>query len=316
MPLDILATGYPGFDYIMRVSRSPRADETAIILDPPGIPTRTPGGCPNNIAVAAARLGLRPGVIVVIGDDERGLRIREILQEEGVDTRGVRVVEGGKTAQTYLFLNQEGEHQTFYYPGVSDKDEVGLNLSGTLAEDVQWGVITVGNATHNNRVTEWFVEHGVAILWSLKNDPYSYPRQLIERLVDVSSVVVMNRTEALRLKELIQVETLEGLFSRGVESVILTLGKQGCRILEPDGEGQVDAVPPKTTVDPTGAGDAFTAGLLFGLCQGVSTVKACRFGAVVASYVLEAWGCQANLPDRSQLQERYEAVYGEPAFAR
>jgi len=311
MPLDILATGYPSVDRILRVNRAPRPGETGVILDARGLEEAAPGGCPCNIAVACARLGLKTGVVLVLGDDSEGRRYRNALAAEGVDTQGVHLIPGGRSPRCFLFVDPGGRHQTFYYPGVSDREDIALMLDDSLARGTHWGVITVGNATHNRAVAEWFARLGIPILWSLKGDPHAYPRSLVERLADLSQVVVMNEDEARALQTMLNLSTFDPLFGPGIRAIILTLGAQGSRIIEADRTMDIPAVPPGELVDPTGAGDAFTAGLLFGLCHDLPLEVGARIGAVVASFVLEAWGCQASLPDRAQVRERYRAAFGE-----
>ncbi|HID64175.1 MAG TPA: hypothetical protein EYP49_15760 [Anaerolineae bacterium] len=311
MPLDILATGYPSVDHILLVNRAPQPGETGIILDARGLEKATLGGCPCNIAVACARLGLRAGVIIVLGDDPEGRRYRDALAAEGVDTRGVQLVPGGCSPHCFLFVDPSGRHQTFYYPGISDRGDIALTLDDSLARGTRWGVITVGNATHNRAVADWFARLGVPILWSLKGDPHAYPLSLVERLANLSQLVVMNEDEAHALQTMLDLYTLDALFERGIRAIVLTMGAQGSRVIQTDRTVDIPPVPPRELVDPTGAGDAFTAGLLFGLCHDLSLELGARIGAVVASFVLEAWGCQTNLPTRAQMYKRYQATFGE-----
>ncbi len=312
MPLDVLAAGYPGMDRIMRVNRAPKSGETAIILEDPQLEEATIGGCPSNIAVACARLGLKAGVVIVLGEDAEGLRYREALASEGVYTQaGVNVVSGGRTPRTFLYIGPDGRHQTFFDPGVSARQDIELQLEDSLARGARWGVITVGNAGHNRVVTEWLLRHGVPILWSLKNDAQSYPLSLVERLVEVCKILIMNDDEAHSLQAILNLRSIEALLERGPDTLILTLGAQGSRIIQRNRTQTVPAVQPRRVVDPTGAGDAFTAGVLFGLCNNLALELAARVGAVMASFVLEAWGCQVSLPDRGRVFERYRDAFGE-----
>ncbi len=92
-----------------------------------------------------------------------------------------------------------------------------------------------------------------------------------------------------------------------------TQGAQGAEVITPQGRTVIPAarLASGAVVDPTGAGDGFAAGLLAGLVWGFSPVESAQLGAVIASYVLEAVGCQTNLPDRAALAGRYRANFGE-----
>ncbi|NOZ48879.1 MAG: hypothetical protein GXP37_02375 [Chloroflexi bacterium] len=312
MSFDFITSGYPGIDYIMPVNRAPNPGETGVILSAPPLSSPYLGGCVLNIAVGGARLGLRTAAIALLGDDPIGEHILQGLQADGVNTSlGIRTVEGGKSAVAFLFVDPEKQHQTFYYPGVSDQDEITLWLDEKDLSGTSWGVITVGNPVHNQQVLEAYVTNGLRILWTHKNDSHAFPTSLVKRLAEVSHLVVLNRCEASAVSSLLGLSDIRGLLSYAPEAIILTQGAEGCRLLTADGETQVPAVNPTAVVDPTGAGDGFTAGLLFGLCRGFSLKQSCRMGAVTASFVLESWGGQTNLPDTNALKERYLAVFNE-----
>ena len=140
--MDVLATGYPSIDIIARASHSPAVGETALLQSLPD--EETFGGCGANIAVALARLGFRSGVAMIIGDDPPGDRYLQYLESEGVDTSNVIRVSGEQTSRSYLFLNPDGEHQNFFFPGAADA------WNGKLAlvepEQVKYAAVTVGSA--------------------------------------------------------------------------------------------------------------------------------------------------------------------------
>ncbi len=312
MTFDIVASGYPSIDHILPVSRAPQPGETGVILQPPRLDMPNLGGCVNNIAVAGARLGLKTTVVILVGDDADGKRVIAALNKQGVDTQfGVHVVPGGHTAHTFLFVDPGNRHQTFYFPGVSDREDVEIQLGVKSPGSARWGAITVGNARHNRAVLNWMVEYRVAVLWSHKNDVRAFPKDLVEYLAEVSEIVVLNHHEAQAVQQILGLVSISGLLDRGPRAVILTQGARGSRIITPERTTEVPAAPPKRLVDPTGAGDAFTTGVLFGLLGQMPLEICCRIGAVVASFALEAWGCQTSLPGLSDLLGRYQQVYGE-----
>ncbi len=95
-----------------------------------------------------------------------------------------------------------------------------------------------------------------------------------------------------------------------MRAIVVTAGAKGATIYTEAGEWQVPAVPPPQLVDPTGAGDAFTAGFLAGVLRGDSPQTAVQWGVTLASFVIEALGCQTNIPTIDQLQARYERTFG------
>ncbi len=312
MSLDLIVSGYPGLDHIMPVNRSPQPGETEVILRAPRLDPSTPGGCAPNIAVACARLGIKSAVVIIIGDDQDGKRLVGALEREGVNTQhGIHVIPGGLTAHTFLFLDPDNRHQTFYFPGASGSKDVSIHLEQEALGSAKWGVITVGSPIHNLAVLELMVASNIPILWSHKNDKTAFSIELVERLAQVSAIVVLNKHESDAVQRTLELTGISDLLQRGPKAVILTRGEGGCRIITTEGTRDVPAVAPDHLVDPTGAGDGFCAGLLFGLHYELPLVDCCRIGAVVASFVLEDWGCQTSLPNLSSLQARYLGAFGE-----
>ncbi len=306
----VLISGYPSFDRILRVDRAAGEGETAIILNPPGIPQPTPGGCAGNIAVCLARLGIYAAPSLILGDDEDGLRMAALLQAEKVSPACLTFKPGGKTAATFLFINPQGGHQTFYFPGCADED-VDIVLPEELARTAKYAVMTVASHLHTRRFLESLHHSPAVLVWSLRNDPHAFPPDLVNELLNRCRILVMNRFEQQALLGWIGADNFNPVFARGVEAVIVTQGEQGSFIYQPGGITKIPAVAPQRMVDPTGAGDAYLGGLLGGLCRELSLEISARIGAVTASFVLEAWGCQTSLPSWETMLERYYQTFSE-----
>jgi adenosine kinase len=306
----VLVIGYPSFDRIMRVSRAPFLGETGIILDPPGIPQATLGGCACNIAVAINRLGIGAAPVIVLGDDHDGQMMLKKLSEENVETSCVHQISNGKTAGTFLYIDPDGGHQTFYFPGSADEN-IALQIPETIVEGLKYGVITVGNPFHTSMFVDQLSEAGIPLVWSLRNDPHAFPFELVERLVRTCSMLIMNEFEGKVLADMLGLKGFESLLANQVETIILTQGSRGSKVFQRENEFVISAVTPNNVLDPTGAGDAFVGGLLAGLCMGISVEKAAKIGACTSSFVIEKLGCQTNLPQWELMSRRYEFAFGE-----
>ncbi len=305
----VLAVGYPSLDWIYQVDQLPRAGQTARILSRASHPT--PGGCPANIAVACVRLGLRAGVLAAIGDDAPGRAYIAALKAAGVDTRGVVLIRGGQSPLCLLLIDRAGHHLTFYDPGFSERRGLPLRIPDRWRKGIRLGVITVGPPAMVRKAAVWFQRHGIPILWSLKGDPKAWPHPLLDWLARHSQAILMNRMEALWLQEALQIRDWSELLQGSVQAIVITAGSEGSRVLDGQGWKAIPAVPPRRLVDSTGAGDAFTAGFLWGWLQGLSPEHCAQVGAVVASFVLEAWGAQQGLPTLAQVRSRYRRFFRE-----
>ena len=98
-------------------------------------------------------------------------------------------------------------------------------------------------------------------------------------------------------------------------TLIVTRGEEGSYLLTAAGQCLVPAVRPSQVKDPTGAGDAYRAGLLKGLVLGLSWQESTRLGAVLASFCVEQQGTQEHRLEISQFWERYRENFGPPPLA-
>jgi sugar/nucleoside kinase (ribokinase family) len=233
-----------------------------------------------------------------------------LLQAEKISPACLTFKPGGKTAATFLFINPQGGHQTFYFPGCADED-IDIVLPDRLAQTAKYAVITVASPQHTHRFLESLHHSPAVLVWSLRNDPHAFPPNLVNELLRRCRILVMNQFEQQALLRWINAESLQTLFAHGVEAVIVTQGEQGSLIYQPGGITKIPTVAPQQMVDPTGAGDAYLGGLLSGLCRELPLEISARIGAVTASFVLEAWGCQTSLPNWEKMVERYYQTFGE-----
>lgn len=305
--LDVLATGYPSFDTIIPVSHSPSVGETALIRSLPDEKHVPYGGCGPNVAAGLSHLGLKAGVAMILGDDSLSESYRAHLTQHNVDQSNVICVPGEQTSRSYLFRSQDGEYQNFFYPGAADSWRGKLTLSGLDA--VKYGVVTVGPLYYNRQFVEQMVAANVPVVWQMKPDVQAYPPDSVHLFLEASEIVLMNHIEAGMVCRSVGVSNLRNLLQGKTRVLLVTHGAKAVQIHTSEMEATIVPIP-VNVVDTTGAGDGFTAGFLGGTLKGYDTETAVRIGIIVASFVLEATGCQTNLPDWDHMQARYEEHFG------
>jgi sugar/nucleoside kinase (ribokinase family) len=305
--MDVLVTGYPSIDHIANVSHSPGVGETARLFELPD--SVTYGGCGTNVGVALSRLGFRIGAAVVLGDDLYGMDYSRHLAAIGIDTANIVALRSHKTSRSYLFLNPDGQYQNFFFPGAADSWSGPLELKGV--ENYRYGLVTVGQFDYNRQFVAQVRAANVPLVWSLKSDIVAYPPDMIGDFARASAFIIMNHIEARYVLDSLRHDHVGSLLSDTTRGVIITHGDQGAEVVTTNGKVNVPAVTPGEVVDPTGAGDGFTAGFLAGLLRDETPEISTRLGVVVASYVLEAVGCQTNLPTWRAVVMRYEQHFGK-----
>lgn len=309
--MDVLATGYPSIDHILRVSHSPTVGETARLLALPDS-SYSFGGCGANVAVALARLGFASGVAMVMGDDEQAGAYLCYLSQLGINTDHCLCLPGQRTSHSFMYMNPDGQYQNFFFPGAADAWQGTLALKDIAA--YQFAVVTVGQRDYNYQFIQRTAEANVPLLWVMKPDIYAYPADLLDAFLARSRYVILNHIEAdyvlkalgrARLSDL-----FAGAFADTLQAVVVTRGAQGVTVQTASDAVDIPATVPSAVIDSTGAGDGFAGGFLAGLLRGASPVVSAQLGTVVASFVLEAVGCQTNLPTWEHAMARYAAHFG------
>jgi fructokinase len=232
-----------------------------------------PGGAPANVAVAAERLGMESAFIGKVGDDAFGHHLAEVLRQEGVEVRGMRYDEDARTGIAFIAMPDENSYDILFYrnPGAdmhlrADELDRAL-LEGTRA--YHFGSISLIQEPSRSATLEALEiarEGGALISFDVNYrpdlwEPEEARRRVLTTLPEVD-VLKVNEAEMELLTGTLDLEAgSEALLERGPSLCVVTLGPGGSYFRVIDGGGHVPAFEVET-VDATGCGDAFVAGLL------------------------------------------------------
>ncbi|XXJ20771.1 ribokinase [Desulfovibrio caledoniensis] len=295
----LIVLGSVNADHIVRLDDFPRPGETVMghgyqVL---------PGGKGANQAVAAARLGAEVGFIACVGDDDFGARILKRFCDDGIDTTAVTVVDGMPTGIALIQVAASGENSIVVSseangcltPEVLERQLALLQQADTLLMQLESPLETIELAARKAR------EAGAAVV--LNPAP---ARPLPDSLLADVSVITPNETEAELLTG-VKVVTEDDarraaaiLHGKGVETVIITLGKNGA-FLSADGISRRIEGYSVTPVDTTAAGDTFNGALVAALQQGLDMAGAVRFAHGAAAISVTRLGAQTSIPYRGEV---------------
>ncbi|MGV9296654.1 MULTISPECIES: ribokinase [Amycolatopsis] len=284
-------------DHIVQAPRIPEPGETLM-----GFSTsRELGGKGGNQAVAAARLGAEVAVIGCVGQDEDGDEYREALLAEGVDVAHLRT-SALPTGRAAITVDAEGVNSIVVVAG-ANADIPAAAAEAAIGELPGLRVV-VGQLEAAVDATEraFAAARERGALTVLNTAPVD---AVAAKLLPLSDVVVANEIEFRQLTGQDPVDGLRRgsaeLFAAGCRWVIVTLGAEGCAVLDASSSAHVPAVAVRA-VDTTAAGDSFVGALAARLARvsgeptTADVVAACGFAAKVAAVVVTRHGAHPSLP--------------------
>jgi adenosine kinase len=262
------------------------------------------GGCAGNIAYNLHLLGGAPLIMAALGEDGELYLTR--LARLGLAATHVRQVPDTYTAQAFITTDLDDNQITAFHPGAMNFSH--LNRVAE-ARDVSLGIVAPDGREGMLQHAREFHALGIPFVFDPGQGlPMFDGAELLEflRLADYCTV---NDYEAKLMSERTG-RPLEAL-AREVKALIVTLGGQGSRIYADGRVIDIPAVPPDAVLDPTGCGDAYRAGLLYGIQRGWRWEKTGRLASLMGSIKIAHRGGQNHKPSRAEIAERYRAAWGE-----
>jgi adenosine kinase len=262
------------------------------------------GGTAGNIAYNLKLLGEDPAIMATVGHDFEPYQER--LRELGLSTRHVRRLPEQFTAQAFITTDVDDNQITAFHPGamsfahlnkVADADGVQLAIVSPDGRD--------GMLEHSRDLAAAGVRH---VFDPGQGLPMFSGPELLE-MAGRAAALTVNDYEARVVEQKTGKRISE--IARLTEAVIVTKGAEGCTIVTASGEAHIPAVPPAALVDPTGCGDAFRAGLLYGMARAWDWPRSARLASVMGSIKITHRGGQNHRPGREAIAQSLAQAFGE-----
>lgn len=263
------------------------------------------GGTAGNIAYSLSLLREKPFILATIGKDYQNYFAW--LGKNDIPVDGIRVIHGEFTAGAYITTDMADNQITGFNPGAM-KYPSGYGFEDAASETA---LVLIAPGNLDDMIS-------YAKICREKHIPYICdPGQSLSKW-DGNALIEWLRGAAVLISndyELELIMKMTGMNQEGLlqltEKIITTLGENGSRIRLPGSDIHIPAAKASDVVDPTGAGDAYRAGLLKGMMSGRDIGTAARMGAVAAVYAVEHYGTQEHSYSYDEFMERYRINFGE-----
>lgn len=314
--MSVVCTGSIAYDYILsfkgRFKDHILADKTHILnlsflVDDL---RKHRGGVAGNYAYNLTLLGYPAAVLATAGSD--AAEYRDWLVTRGVDCQGLRLLEGEITATGFTTTDMDDNQLTGYYGGAMGRAAMlGVDDATPGAEAL---IVGPNDPAAMIRLVRECRERGLRFVF----DPaHQLPRLSAEDVAEGSRgawILIGNDYEL----ELIMQRTGHAMdqLVELAEIVVTTLGRDGSRIATRSGIIEIPPAPARMESDPTGAGDAYRAGLVAGLLRGLELEEAGRVASLAATYVIEQVGTVEHSYTFADFSQRYREAFGTPLLEK
>lgn len=261
------------------------------------------GGCAGNIAYSLKLLGGEPAIMATAGDDFDPYAAR--LDSLGIDQTHVRRVPDTYTAQAFITTDLDDNQITAFHPGAMNHSHLnhvpadGSIKLGIIAPDGRDGMLQHAREFHANSIPFVF-DPGQGL-------PMFNGAELLG-FVEQADYIAVNDYEG-KLLEQRTGQSLAQLAER-VRAIVVTLGKQGSQIYVGGKTIEIPCVPAAQLLDPTGCGDAYRGGLLYGIANGLDWDLTGRLAALMGAIKISSRGAQNYTLERAEIEQRFKDAFG------
>lgn len=263
------------------------------------------GGTAGNIAYTLSLLGEHATILAEAGSDFEPYR--KWLNQHGVDTEQIAIDKKEKTAFATIITDKANNQIASFYPGAM---QIPWKTSDeSFFTDEAFGIVAAGNASNMRMLPETYRDKKIPFMFDPGQQVTALSAEDLKNGIDGSRVFISNDYEAALIEQKTgwgETEMLEH-----ADTIVTTLGEKGSRITTSGERIVVPAAKVGAVIDPTGAGDAYRAGFVFGLLREWPLETCGKFAGLVACYTVETKGTQNHTFTKKQLAERYKQNFNE-----
>ena len=261
------------------------------------------GGCAGNIAYSLKMLDGEPVIMATVGDDYHTYSLR--LDKLGIEQKHIRSIPCTYTAQAFITTDLDDNQITAFHPGAMNHSHAN---SVTEASGITLGIVAPDGRDGMLQHAREFYEANIPFIFDPGQGLPMFSGEELLDFVRMAQYVTVNDYEAQMLQERTgrNIEDLAKLAS----AFLVTLGARGSLVYTGGQSLTIPCVKAEAVVDPTGCGDAFRAGLLYGIAAGYDWPTTGRLASLLGSIKIAQRGGQNHRFTRDEIAERYRQSFG------
>ncbi len=262
------------------------------------------GGCAGNIAYNLKLLNEKPLIMATVGHDFEPYA--QWLNQHKISGQFIRTLDNQYTGQAYITTDEDDNQITAFHPGAMNFSH--LNSVPTVENDIRIGIVSPDGKEGMQLHAKQFAELEIPFIFDPGQGMPMFDGAELLTLVEQATWLTLNDYES----ELMQERTGLSLaqLAEKVEALIVTQGGEGSTIYTDGKEIKIPAAPVANLADPTGCGDAYRAGLLYGLLNKLDWEITGRIASLTGAIKIEHHGTQNHTFNLDSFKQRYQESFG------
>jgi adenosine kinase len=261
------------------------------------------GGCAGNIAYNLKLLGGDPLIMATIGQD--GAPYREHLDKLQISQQCIKSIDNAYTGQAFITTDAGGNQITAFHPGA-----MSFSHHNKVADagDVKIAIVAPDGRDGMLQHAQHCADLNVPFIFDPGQGMPMFNGDELKNFIDLATYVAVNDYEAELLTSRTGLSLAE--VAQRVSALIVTRGEQGAEVFTGKEHLEIPCVKADGIVDPTGCGDAFRAGMLYGLTNGLDWATTGRLSSLMGSIKIASQGPQNHAPSRAEIEEHFHKAFG------
>jgi len=301
---DVICIGAALVDMVAQVERHPKEDDEVFVSNL----SLLSGGAAANTAYACAHLGLKTAFLGKLGrDDAFGTKIINDFKECSVDISLVKYSEKYNTGSAYVALNQEGDRRIYAHSGAANYlSEGDINEKELIEADVIY-LSSLKNLEPFIRASQIGNKYRLHVVLNPGMLIIEQGFEKIQNLLNHIEILILSKREFTTLFDIQEIseelvkEKCDRLFNLGIKVIVVTMGEKGAFLLTKEQNELIRARKVAKIVDTTGAGDAFSAGFIYGLHKNLNySFKDLRNNVIIGNWIagkcIQKLGARNGIP--------------------
>ena len=261
------------------------------------------GGCAGNIAYNLRGIGGSPVVMGTLGHD--GGAYRDRFASLSIATDGLAVIDDAYTAQAFIITDLDDNQITAFHPGAMNSSHVNRVAD---VRDIGLGIVAPDGKEGMQAHAAQFATAKIPFLFDPGQGLPLFSGPELCDLIELATYLTVNDYEAKLLSE--RTGWSIAAIAERVDALIITMGGEGSVIHADDATYAIPAVRPAAIVDPTGCGDAYRAGLLYGIARGWDWQATGNLASVMGALKIASRGGQNHPVSRDRVAALHHEAFG------